>query len=450
MHRFLPQILASAFLLAVPCHSEQPVLNDEHWFAIQPAPSNGFITALAQDVSASVYVGGNFTKIASLTASNIARWNGTVWTNLGPGLNNQVISLALNSPTNVFAGGYFLKSGGLTGLSCIARWDGVTWTNLGLGVRGAFPSDIDFNVAALALDGAGNVYAGGNFTTAGTISARGIARWNGTVWTNLGSGVNESVEGLVLDKATNIYVCGEFTNAGGITARRIAKWNGVAWTNLGSGLSSNAYCIAIDGASNVYVGGFFTNAGGIAATNIAKWNGSSWTNLGSGLANGPNFASVHALALDGATNLYAGGNFTEAGGSPANYVAKWDGTSWTNMGSGFGTDDFSFVTTLLAGQNERLYVGGSFSKAGDKAASNIAFFVTGELEATFLQAAPAANGIILQWKSATGRTYRIRRSPDVFSAFTNNVATNLPATPMINIYTDTTPSSAGFYRVESE
>ena len=34
------------------------------------------------------------------------------------------------------------------------------------------------------------------------------------------------------------------------------------------------------------------------------------------------------------TNLYAGGYFTTAGGVPANYIAKWDGSAWSALGSG--------------------------------------------------------------------------------------------------------------------
>ena len=43
--------------------------------------------------------------------------------------------------------------------------------------------------------------------------------------------------------------------------------------------------------------------------------------------------SVAALAVSGGT-LYAGGNFTTAGGSAANYIAQWNGSSWSALGSG--------------------------------------------------------------------------------------------------------------------
>ena len=48
-----------------------------------------------------------------------------------------------------------------------------------------------------------------------------------------------------------------------------------------------------DRAGNVYVGGSFTQAGGIPAQNIARWNGSGWSSLGAGLN-----SSVKALVTD--------------------------------------------------------------------------------------------------------------------------------------------------------
>ena len=73
--------------------------------------------------------------------------------------------------------------------------------------------------------------------------------------------------------------------------------------------------MAVSG-SDLYVGGWFTNAGGISANHIAKWNGSSWTALGSGMND-----TVSKLAVLG-SDLYAGGWFTTAGGKGSAYLAK--------------------------------------------------------------------------------------------------------------------------------
>ena len=59
--------------------------------------------------------------------------------------------------------------------------------------------------------------------------------------------------------------------------------------------------------------------------------------VGAGFGDGGRLAGtsvgVYALAVSG-TNLYAGGDFTTAGGSAATNIAKWDGSSWSALGSG--------------------------------------------------------------------------------------------------------------------
>ncbi len=93
-------------------------------------------------------------------------------------------------------------------------------------------------------------------------------------------------------------------------------------------MNNTVWALAVDGSGNLYAGGNFTTAGGNAANRVAKWNGSAWSALGSGMN-----SAVPALAVDGSGNLYAGGDFTTAGGLAANHVAKWDGSAWSALGT---------------------------------------------------------------------------------------------------------------------
>jgi len=83
---------------------------------------------------------------------------------------------------------------------------------------------------------------------------------------------------------------------------------------------------------------------------------------------------VYALAVSG-SDLYAGGRFTTAGGTPANYIAKWDGSSWSALGSGMGRQGMggpSPRVNALAVSGGDLYAGGDFTTAGGKVSAYLA------------------------------------------------------------------------------
>jgi hypothetical protein len=218
-------------------------------------------------------------------------------------------------------------------------------------------------------DGTGAaLYAGGNFQTAGDVAARGVAKWDGAQWTSVGGDFNGPVYALAVYDDGNgaaLYAGGHFSTAAvGVPANGIAKWDGAQWAPLDSGTNNDVYAMTVfdDGTGMaLYAGGFFTTAGGVAADRIAKWDGTQWAPLGSGLDGG----TVQALTtFDDGTGLalYAGGGFDTAGGMPANYIAKWDGTQWWSpLGSGnwFQVLAFSWPGT------GPLYVGGSFSPVID-------------------------------------------------------------------------------------
>jgi hypothetical protein len=70
---------------------------------------------------------------------------------------------------------------------------------------------------------------------------------------------------------TDLFAGGAFTTAGGSAANRIAKWDGSAWMTLGSGLNNTVNTLAISG-TNLFAGGLFTTAGGIGSLRAARAN----------------------------------------------------------------------------------------------------------------------------------------------------------------------------------
>src|SRR5690606_32420566 len=85
-----------------------------------------------------------------------------------------------------------------------------------------------------------------------------------------------------------------------------------------NGLNDYAYAMVPAADGSVYVGGEFTEAGGTPANGVAWWDGAAWHALGDGVD-----GEVHALAFGPDGTLYVGGNFDTAGGKPASHVAMW-------------------------------------------------------------------------------------------------------------------------------
>jgi len=74
------------------------------------------------------------------------------------------------------------------------------------------------------------------------------------------------------------------------------------------------HALAVDSSGNVYVGGGFTTAGDVPAENVAKWDSTAWSALGTGIGGTTKWPRVSAVAAGGSGSVYAGGNFTTAGG----------------------------------------------------------------------------------------------------------------------------------------
>jgi hypothetical protein len=323
-----------------------------------------------------VYAGGDFTMAGGGPANRIAKWDGSGWTPLGSGTDFRVASLAVLG-SDLYAGGYFTNAGG-TQVNYIAKWNGSGWAALGGGLGAVSLTAPSVNtLGVLGTD----LYAGGYFMTAtntggAVVTTFFMAKWNGSSWSPVGLGMGADAGQhpyayAMATLGTNLYVGGGFvraTNSGGapVTVNRIAKWDGTTWSALGSGLSDTVFALAAVG-TNLYAGGGFlraTNTGGITVpvNYLAKWDGSNWSALGSGIN-----AQVRALAVSG-SDLYAGGFFSTADdGSVGEHIAKWDGSSWSALGSGMD----SIVLSLTASGDD-LYAGGFFGTAGVTPANHIA------------------------------------------------------------------------------
>lgn len=127
----------------------------------------------------------------------------------------------------------------------------------------------------------------------------------------------------------SIVVAGEFSEIGGLPASNISVFVDNTWHALGNGLNGAIKSLVLY-QDNICAGGRFTASGAVQLNSIACWVDNAWQPLGSGIQTAPGdsfTADVYVLASEGNV-LYAGGDFSQAGGSLTNGFAAWNGNEW--------------------------------------------------------------------------------------------------------------------------
>jgi hypothetical protein len=188
-------------------------------------------------------------------------------------------------------------------------------------------------------DGTGPaLYVAGSLDGIGA-AVNAIAKWNGTQFVPVGGDVPGEGDALAIfdddgvgPNPPSLFLTGSFQSAGGVAVNNIARWNGSSWSPLGSGLSGSGAALTIyddGGGPGLIVGGYFTQAGGATANHLAMWRSGAWSQVGGGVTDtSDSFASANALAVFGG-GLYVGGRFTTAGTLAVNALAKWQNGVWT-------------------------------------------------------------------------------------------------------------------------
>jgi hypothetical protein len=276
-----------------------------------------------------LFAAGDFTTIGGVSASRIARWNGSTWIALGGApLAANVQAMA----TCDLGGGPRLYAGLADGR--ILRLDDNGWASVGVA---------NSQITALsALPSRGTLAAGGTFSRVSGASAVGVAEWQGSNWSQLGEPVTDDYPGIAhamcaAASATGpeLYVAGEFDTAGGVEATNIARFAHGSWTPLGGGLTTassaplvTALAVHTDSSGRaLFAGGLRLDIadGAVPIANIARWDGARWTSPGGGLP------GAQIIALES----YAGSLFATSWRSTAiGMVVRWDGTAWRRADQG--------------------------------------------------------------------------------------------------------------------
>ena len=359
----------------------------------KPNANNG-IGSFLIDGSGTVYAGGTFTTMGGLPRMHLAKISsaGTVdplWDPNPAGGFDRIEELAFDPITgDVYAAGTVQSIGGQP-VSNLAK---VSKSGTGAAIVGWNPHALG-EVTALAVDAAGDVYAGGLLGSAGGQN-RDVVKLSGTTamadptWNPLGpyNAAPSPYPGTVSSSPTYVFAVdpsgrllagGSFAYIGGLVKTGFAVLSG-----SGTGAADPAWpavqtpgavsAMVRDTLGRTIIGGAFSFMGdGLTIrTNIARLNPD--TTLDTTWDPGADFA-VDALVLDASNNVYAGGRFTSIGGLTRNFLARLSSTGTGAADATWNPNPDGRIGALaLDMANGFIYAGGSYANIGGQARANLA------------------------------------------------------------------------------
>lgn len=309
--------------------------NGAAWEGVGGGLIGGFSNILAT-FQGDLIAGGYFDSANGVAGTaKLARWDGAQWNSMDAQSEiflNSVWDLQVwddGSGEKLFVAGNYVDIGGAGGPDHLATWDGSSYEAVGATIGGAVPLIVlDLQVADLG-DGE-KLYAGGRFLNIDGVPANNIAVYDGTTWEAMGTGLLPSsgfaqvITMTVFDDGNGpaVYAGGSFATAGGTPARNVAKWDGTSWSAMDTGLAATVQELTVfddgNGPALYASGNFETATGGI--NHIAKWNGTSWEQVLAG-ANANVFGAIVYDAGEGEA-LHFGGSFTSALGEFSSRVVS--------------------------------------------------------------------------------------------------------------------------------
>lgn len=412
---------------------------------------------IAVDHNDHLYAVGHFDTAGGITVNNAAQWDGTQWSAMAGGIEDIPFNIAVDSANQVYVTGSFATARATGGTvvphtTYIARWNGTSWEGVSPGLNGG-------SISALGIGGPyGTVYIGGTFIetnpgavalnslaqiqpgpTISHVSATRVSTAGGTPITINGAALTSAAGTVTIDGVTpdNVTV----VNQGEITLDTKAHSAGDVTLAVTTGVGSDTQTITYvapptvssvspgagpvsGGGTLTITGSSFTDAtsvqiGGNTASNLTVVSDTEITvtipahaadlsdvKVVSGfgedtLANGyryaasPDIASISPTSgtyLGGTTVTISGLNFTGAtevnfGASAATSFSVVNDTTITAVApAGVGTDISIFVTTP----------GGS-----DTAASAWAYITQASAPRSLAQTGKAKGSMTFSWLAPT-------------------------------------------------
>jgi hypothetical protein len=299
---------------------------------------SGYVNSFSVDKE-NAYIGGLALAVNGQLVTNVAKWDGKAWGSLsvnpetGP---PPYVNVLKSDGQNMYFG--FYHSGLLEGKKTangIASWNGTEWSTMNGGLQQNPPKEMEDqgpSVYDLAPHGV-DLYVAGRFKSGGGKELNNIARWDGQNWQPLGKGLR-GVPYKILVDGVNVFVRGRIdtleTETGPVYNSVLAQWNGSSWTSISNDENLTRAMAVYHGA--LYISrktpDFFTDG-------VQVWQNGKWTEMTSfeNYSRDISFSSTNSLNVFH-DKLYFFGKKIDHG-LPQYYslAITWDGRSFQSFSS---------------------------------------------------------------------------------------------------------------------
>lgn len=332
-----------------------------------------------QSPSAVFYFRSDVKGAVSLSTSTDAGFDGTTQAlaveytpfDGGAGPNGFIQAVARDGNGNTYVGGNFITYDDKV-VRYVARLDSEGKLDTSFGPTG---TGLDARFATLAVQSDGKVVMGGSFTAYDGTSRPYVARLNsdGSLdpgFATIGTGLNGAVFSLFLQTDGKVVISGSFTAYNGTSRPYVARLNAdgsldPSFAPIGAGLNGAIYA-ASPSNDKVVVGGAFTSYDGTSQPYIARLQSDGSLDTSFAPVGAGLNGSVSAFTVQSDGKLMVAGSFTSYNGASRGRAARLNSDGSLDPAfapTGTGFDFFPPVSTWVQSDGKAVF-GGTYTYNG--------------------------------------------------------------------------------------